>query len=53
LRQASATSKCSVYSSAFSITAAGTHTVRYFSEDKAGNFSAEKSVSVTVKLQKA
>lgn len=45
----SAASKCTVYSSAFTITAVGTHTVRYFSEDKAGNFSAEKSDTVTVK----
>jgi len=44
-----AVSKCTVYSSAFTISAGGTHTVRYFSEDKAGNFGTEKSDTVTVK----
>ena len=44
----SATSKCKVYSSPFTLTTAGTDVVRYFSEDKAGNFSTEKSDSITV-----
>jgi hypothetical protein len=43
-----ATSTCAVYTAPFTIIGAGAHTVRYFSEDKAGNFEAEKSSTVTV-----
>jgi hypothetical protein len=44
-----ALTKCSVYASPFTVSAAGAHTVRYFSEDKAGNFEKEKSLSFTVR----
>ncbi len=42
------TGRCSVYSRPFSITASGSHTVRYFSKDNAGNVGSEKSDTVTV-----
>jgi kumamolisin len=40
---------CTVYSSPFALGAVGTHTMRYFSEDVAGNFEVEKSSSITIK----
>jgi subtilase family serine protease len=43
-----ALSNCTVYSSSFTITARGSHTVLYFSEDRAGNFEREKSHTLTV-----
>jgi hypothetical protein len=44
----SAVGKCTVYAAPFTLTAKGTHTVWYFSEDKAGNFEKEKGLNITV-----
>ena len=45
----SATSRCTVYRSAFTISGIGTHTLRYFSVDVAGNPESEHSLSVVIK----
>ena len=39
---------CLVYSAAFNITTPAVHTVRFFSRDKAGNFSAVNSAAVKI-----
>jgi hypothetical protein len=39
--------RCSAYTSPFSV-AAGSHTIRFFSQDKAGNFEQEHSKTITV-----
>jgi hypothetical protein len=43
-----APSKCAIYRAPFYLSGIGTHTVRYFSEDKAGNFEEEKKLVVTI-----
>ena len=45
----SAASNCTVYKSPFVISKAGTHTVRYFSVDVAGNSETEHSATVIVR----
>jgi len=42
------TASCTVYSAAFAISTQGNHTVRFFSQDKAGNMEAGKSVAVRI-----
>jgi len=46
---ASALNKCTVYARPFTISVSGSHTVRYFSVDVAGNIESQKSLAVNVR----